>query len=302
MKILHVSRTPCAFAPERLSIAISQYTDHTSEWCSLETLKQNKYYTYKLNRVDVVHWHNTYDENVGKHCGAKKNIITYHSPPENTDVINARKSLNKRVVETVVAHYHGCLSAYHKCKLVRNVVDVDYWKEQPYPSTGDTKFHFVMTPTVTLPGTIWQRKGEQQMEHVFKKYLLPKFGPDIIKYSEVTNKSLGDCIRAKHVADVVMDECITPSYHLSGLEGLALGKPTFCWLDDRVKDMLKRISGSDHNPFLGDYVGWLPDILTEFIKQGKSHAANIGKQSEAWMNKYWNTEHIVQEYIDIYNS
>ena len=85
----------------------------------------------------------------------------------------------------------------------------------------------------------------------------------------ITNTTYRECIWRKSRCDIVMDECVTPSFHLSSLEGLALGKMTVCWVDDKVNSVLTNITGADSNPFHGDYIGWLEDILIEKLTGGR---------------------------------
>ena len=123
-----------------------------------------------------------------------------------------------------------------------------------------------------------------------------------IKYDLITQASYRDCIYRKSCADIVLDECVTPSYHLTSLEGLALGRPTICWTDERVEQMLYKVSGATTNPFLGTYVGWLEDYLVDMIEHGPQYLLQEGKKSKAWFNKYWKPQDVLQEYLDIYDS
>lgn len=301
MKIVHISRSKCAFAPERAAIAIERYSEHRADYRPLTTFNGPQHMSYELNRYDVVHWHNVYLPDVVS--SRVRQVVTFHSPPENRDVIEYHKQLDKHVIKTVVCHYHACLNFYKQYTPIRNIVDMEHVLQtmKPYSYNPNRPIKFIMTPTKDHDGTIWQRKGLEQMLHVFEKYLYNKFTRKQIQLYVVTNDKLLNTIARKNSADVVIDECVTPSYHLSGLEGLALGKPTFCWVDPRVLDVLKRMSGSDTNPFLGDYVGWLPDIIEDFLLQGPEHMITIGNDSKKWMNKYWNPKNIVQEYLDLYN-
>ena len=97
-----------------------------------------------------------------------------------------------------------------------------------------------------------------------------------------------------------MDLTIILCYHKSGLEGLALGKLTISWIDEKVKGILKKCSGSKVNPFESIYVGWLEDELAAICEKGIEYILSEGKKNRKWMEKYWDPRDIVKEYVDIY--
>lgn len=303
MNILHLSSTHVSGAPGNLSDAINNYTEHESDWLQFHHFDDYDYGMMYLNKADVIHWHNGFCSPLYKHSKNKKHVITFHSPPNNEDVLHALQNIPKCIVKTVVGQYHACLGMFKNMQVVRNVVDVSKYKDlQPDQSYVPGLCNFIMTPTPTQEATIWQRKGETMMKLVFESLVIDYGWRNKISYRELSRVPFEYALAAKKGADVVMDECITPSYHLSGIEGLALGKPTFCWLDNRVEGMLKQVSGSDTNPFLGDYVGWLPDIIDDMLKQGRSHLNTLGKNSKKWFDKYWKPQDIVNNFLEIYNS
>ena len=303
MNILHLSGTHVSGAPGNLSDAINKYTEHESTWLQFRHFDDYDYGMMHLNRADVVHWHSDFNLPLYKNSKNKKHVITFHSSPNQGGVLRAMSNKPKCVVETVVGQYHACLGVYKDMQVVRNVVDLGKHRNiQPDQSYVPGVCNFIMTPTPTQEGTIWQRKGESMMRLVFESLVCDYGWRNKICYRELTRVPFEYALAAKKGADVVMDECITPSYHLSGIEGLALGKPTFCWLDSKVEDMLKQVSGSDTNPFLGDYVGWLPDILDDMLSQGRAHLNTLGKNSKKWFDKYWKPQDIVNRFLEIYNS
>jgi len=303
MKIVHILATPCAGAPSTLSKYLNKLPGVTSEVLTTETTDLNecrrKLHTdqniqYRLNRADVLHWHNMYIEN-DLHA---KQLVTFHSPPENRMVHDSINMLtnNNKVKKTVVSHYHTLLDAYSGYTGVRNIVDVD----DSYVTPCNPKQHvlFGMTPTPEQPGTIWQTKGFDKTLLMMKRL---KMRNSRVHFRTLTDATRSDCLEFKSNCDLVIDECVTPGFHLSGLEGLALGKPTVCWIDDRVCDMLKRLTGAEDVPFISDSVYWLEDTLYRLLERGDDHLREVGSKSREWFCKYWKTSDILNQYVQLYN-
>lgn len=302
MKIVHLLRSYCSGAPDALSKKLSSLDGIDSQVIQVKAdaaddmfnaITSDRELMYKLSRADIVHWHNIF---INIELSAKQ-IVTFHGPPENNIIKYSLKQvkLNKRVIKTVVAHYHVSLDAYKGYHGVRNIVDVSIPTYDTYQPGEDILIG--MTPTPDQLNTIWQRKGLEQtmlvMERVSDR--LPN-----VKFRMLTNRPYYESLRFKNECNIVLDECITPSYHLCSLEGIALGKPTVCWLDDRVESTLKRITGADNIPFINSHICWLEDVLYENITKGTQHLNAIGKQSKEWFKKYWKTSDILNEYLRIY--
>lgn len=312
-KVLHVTRGYLAGAPKNLSRALNEYRTgkYISTWIPT-SLQQDDLitYNYRVSEADIIHWHNHIDHTIIHGTrNHKKHIIHYHSEPGNTDIIDpeAVRSKLAYVKQLVVCHYHAGLSEYKKCQPVKNVVWVPADAIEPEPelySTGKTnRLRIGFSPT-SNDFLIWQKKGTREIYHCINDILRPRFTKRgiAIELVLIQNKSYSECIHKKSTCDIILDECVTPSYHMSSLEGLALGKLTVCWVDSKVEEILKNITGSDINPFHGTYIGWLADYLEEIILKGPGYIKQEGLKAKKWFDKYWNVSKVVSEYDSIYSS
>ena len=102
------------------------------------------------------------------------------------------------------------------------------------------------------------------------------------------------------MCDIIIDECVTISYHRSGLEGLALGKQTICSLNPAVASVLQKVSGSSTVPFDNVGIAGLEGFLISLINKGIDAVQNKGRQCKQWFEKNWSPQQIVKEFGDLY--
>lgn len=300
MNIAHVSKHHCSGAPGTLSGSLNMYKGVRSHAFYLYDLNDSNvtFFDYWLKRCDIIHWHNHVSPEIYNRHKNKKHVIQYHSEPEIVECAQSSVDISK-FTKLVVAHYHTCLNFYSQMIPVRNVVNVfSPWESR----VSDDTYKICYTPSTSVGG-VWQDKAISKHKLVLKRVKEHFKDKGInVKYNVITNRSLEDVMKCKASSDIVLDECITPSYHLSGLEGLACGKTTVCWLDELVAEQLKKISKSSRNPFIGCYIGYLEDFLINLINKGHKNLNKQSLKSYNWFLRYWRTETIVKEYIDIYES
>ena len=116
----------------------------------------------------------------------------------------------------------------------------------------------------------------------------------------ITNETLNECIKRKAKCNIIIDECVTESYHRSGLEGLALGKMTICSFGNKVENIIKETCGCDKIPFENIWIDSLENNLLKIINLGSDFINNKGIENRLWMEKYWNPLDITNEYINYY--
>jgi hypothetical protein len=110
---------------------------------------------------------------------------------------------------------------------------------------------------------------------------------------------LAEVLEEKRKAGVVIDELVTGSYHLSGLEGLSLGKPVLSYLDDRTKCVLGRISGTDVCPFINVRLEEAFEVLTYLVRH-PDERADLGRAGRAWIERHWADRVLVRHFVDAY--
>lgn len=299
MNILHMSRTPLAGAPKMLCRALQKYDQRSNKYNYIhitpETVNAAETKHHVMN-ADIIHWHNEVYFPIYNVVKNKKHVIQYHSEPGVSGVGRAPVPSNFR--ELVIAQYHSALNYFKHCTPVRNIIDINLDVDISTYRQSDV---IICSSLSTHRFGVWQTKDVERHAHVMRRVTEHFKGKVSIYYKNLNNLPWSEVMRHKYNSDIVLDECVTPSYHLSSLEGLACGKPTICWVDDRVERELLKSCKSDTNPFIGTYIGWLEDFLVDLIEKGPENLLQIGKKSYEWYNKYWNSRDIVVEFNAIYN-
>jgi len=330
MKIAHYKKTPIALAPDELSDCINKYTEHES------------YINEKFNECDIIQYHNRYiyfthlwKYNINKKKLIKKpSFILYHSFPEITDnykniimpnilivilkKIFGRTSLsiflnkntsrfikyisfkkNDTVQQMVIGQYQASLNEFKNYKIMRNIIDFNQ-KIYNVKTLKNNKIKIGYSPSITKKSTrsIWETKGYNRTIKIIEN--ISKLHD--IEYDIITNVPFEECLERKSKCNIIIDECVTGSYHKSALEGLALGKMTICSISEEVNGIIKKISGSNKIPFENIWIDSLENELKKIIHLGSEYVNNKGKENRLWMEKYWNPEKITNEYIEYYSN
>jgi len=280
MDILHWKQTTIAEAPDELSKAINKYTSHSSSVQKKGTVKGEKY--------DIVHFHN---KTTKVYSEASKKCIQYHSEPHRVRLNPSNAS--KRFV---VAQYHATLPEYSDCTPVRNLIDFnsDLYEE----NYVEDKIRVSFSPSALTNNGYWYNKGFRQTKRVLER-LKSEYSSEF-DFNIISGESLEDCIRHKRKSNVVIDELVSPSYHRSGLEGLALGKYTICSLHSEVKDVMLEACGASEHPFFNMNITSLYSHLKSLIDKGPSFVIQKGKQSRKWMEEYWSPSQIACDLVEKY--
>lgn len=280
MDIIHWKRTTIAEAPDELSKCINKFTNHNSSVVKASSIRNRN--------PDIVHYHNKTTS-----CpNSSKKVIQYHSEPHRVDT-NYNESINRKLV---VAQYHATLPEYQNCQPVRNIVN--FRSENYNPNEVTDKIRVGFSPSALTNNGYWYNKGYRQTKRVLER--LKKSFPEKFDFDIISGVSLSECIKRKSQCNVIIDECCTPSYHRSGLEGLALGKLTLCSFSDEVESVFLNVSGSEKNPFLDVGLKELYSVLKDIIERGVDFVVEKGRQNRKWMENHWSPEDTVNEFIDIY--
>ena len=282
MLIAQYKSTNIAQAPDELCKAINKYSEHKSVMVGL-----NARSTPPAN-CDILHCHNKVMAR--RHRSGKKTIVQYHSEPFQVDL---KTPVNRRLV---IAHYHATLPQYKKFRLVRNIIDFN--NDLYTPIAIDDKIRIGFSPSRKKKLGAWHDKGYDKTVQILNriKSRFPNVEIDIIM-----GVPLEECIKRKSRCNIIIDECVTKSYHRSGLEGLALGKLTICSLDTSVANIMKKVSGSQDQPFVNIWINDLEKRLIALIESNDmNYILKKGEASRKWMEKYWSPQVIVEDFIKIY--
>lgn len=281
MHIIHTKITPIAFAPDAIAKAINDLTEHTS------IVKNPKNITANEIRNSIFLMHNRIFP-----LRTNKKFIMYHSEPFNVDLnTNVKQKL-------VIAQYHATLPEYKNCLIVRNIIN---FLDKPYiiNPIGKIKVAYSPSGSPNKKGK-WSNKGFYETQSILVK--LKKKYPNTFDYDLIHGIPLDKCIERKSQCSIVIDEVMTPSYHRSALEGLALGKITICKTGEKVDEVMKKSCGSDIIPFVNTDIHNLEKTLEYYLEKDKNSIIEEGLKNREWMEKYWHPQTIINEYIKIFES
>ena len=270
--------------PDELSKAINKYTNHKSYIYG----HNNENKILLTQKYDILHLHNR----IWHFENANKKIIQYHSEPKMVDLIDDN-SIDRKLV---ISQYQATLNEFKDCHVVRNVID---FKTPLYNMVDIDRIRIGFSPSRIKKLTNWHDKGYVRTVKTLKKLRKHKKNVEI---DIITGVSLKECIQRKARCNILIDEVVTTSFHRSGLEGLALGKATICYVGDAVEKTLFKVTGSNVNPFINVSIDNLYDELLKLVNGGIMHLISMGRNSRAWMEAYWEPRAIVEEFIKIYKS
>ncbi len=263
MKIQIVANTWLAGAPAALAQAINKHTEHQA-FISCE----------KDTDADVLHFNNSFFNTY------KPAVIQYHSEPRWKDVM-----LDCPYRKLVNAQYHMFLPEYRNCKPVRQVINFDEpeWDLMP---VGQNVIGY--SPTSRSKVGQWHDKGYERTVEILHN-MHERLGYD---FDVIENVSYEECIQRKRRCSILIDECVTGSYHRSALEAVALGKIAICNLSEELQDWFRLRFGS--NPFRIADMNSLPAALI------RTHYSGCFSSNRFWMIKNWHPRDVAAEYIEIY--
>ena len=168
---------------------------------------------------------------------------------------------------------------------VPNLIPLKHSWYQPAGKSLD-RIRIAFSPSnTTMAG--WDAKGYTET-----KRDLDKLDADV---DVVTGVSLAECLRRKADAHVVIDECVTGSYHRNSLEGLALAGAVVNDCDGQCSSNIRRMTFSPDHPFWTTDLAGLWRILNAFIARGPTQLVEWGNRSRRWMDDYWNPATLIKQ-------
>ena len=112
------------------------------------------------------------------------------------------------------------------------------------------------------------------------------------------SRTTNACVKNRR-SDIAIDEMVTGSFHMTSLEALAQGLPTFAYLDSRSLDTLSELTGAHTHPWLNFRLEEAEEPLAELIKDGELRR-EMGTFARDWMEKYYNDREMVSHYVRAY--
>ena len=146
----------------------------------------------------------------------------------------------------------------------------------------------------------WLTKGNGETIGILrriKERAGPGKGPVDVRY--VRDTSFEECMNLKRSSNIVIDDTVTGSYHLVGLESLAMGIPTLGFIDARMERILKSMTGAESLPWVNTRIEGLEGILNALICD-PALRCSLGERSYRWMQDYYREDLLIQHFVEAY--
>ena len=317
MKIIHFSITPLAGAPLRLVKATNALTKHEARLIDLkrygaEDFGQDVVFSEEKDRAvelandaDIIHLHNYlyYDSRQFAPINFRELMLKgklfvrqYHSNPKllaRVMGITETELLAQDIPGLVVAQFQE--RKYPHCMVVPNIIP----ENDPLytPSEADPKFDIFFGPTLTIGAwdARWNTKGMPEAEEIIADVCRKNRA----KYKLMHKISLEQALTVKKSSRIVVDEMVTGSYHISGLEGLSQGKPVLSYLDDRARWIMGHFSGTDYSPFISVRLEDAYTVL-DYLLTHPDEASEIGRESRMFVENHWSQKSLIKHFQEVY--
>ena len=292
--VIHYKQTKLAYAPDALVECINLYS---KKYRALLIADSNEYLKddnipitdrSEINKCDLLHCHNR-KLFYFPIADDKPKLIQYHSHPLLCDI-------DFWGFKCVVAQFQCLLPEYKSFHRVRNIINLDNHIYFPDGGYDAVRIGYSPTCTANATGSV-EDKGYTQTCEILN-VIKNQFS---IEIDIITGVSLEECIRRKNKCHILIDECVTNSYHRCSLEALALGKVAVCSLDDSIRFVITQVTGGNDMPIDNIYINQLQSHLISLIKTPLHELIKRGKMNRLWMEQYWNPKNIVHEFERLYD-
>lgn len=315
MKAVHFSITPLAGMPIRLVQALNRHTDVSARLVDLRRFGLYDHDTVfsespeqaraLAEEADVIHLHNYLDRSSTQFAGidfgrlerqGKRLLRQFHSAPElvaKVMGVTEGELLAQDIPAVAIAQYPERL--YPRAMVVPNFVPET---AQAYlPCSKPPRHDIFYSPTKDFGAweDRWSTKGRPETLRMIER-VAKKTGAS---WRAVTGVPLAEALELKRASRIVLDDMVTGSYHLTGLEGLSQGKCVLAHLDERSLALLRRFSGREEHPFVNCRLEDAPAVL-EHLLADKALTRELGARGREWMANHWPEERMVRHYVDIY--
>lgn len=318
LKVAHLALTPLAGAPIRIVQALNKYTDVDARLINfnpqaygnrtfdedIDFQKERELALDVIDKADIIHCHHwmQLDANpfgidlrkrlVIRHFHSEPRFIAHHAGRHWQEIVN--DPLPQLVIAQHPERY------FPNARPVPNMINFDVIRgireaSEAIAQNNSFVVHFSPTSETSAFDERWNTKGTPEtMDLLQRMRQTHEITVDFCR--DVPHK---ESLLRKNAATVIIDEMTTGSYHLSALEGMALGKPTLGYLDARVHKLIRHITGSSTLPWIQAPLYRLPSILEQLI-QNPARLTTAGQDAAAWMENYWHSSKLVAHFVRTY--
>jgi len=302
LKIVSYSTSPVAGVPEILARCINEKTAHECScvWASNDYGNGVRFATaiewkhkpveaiQALREADVVIVHN------GKVDARHRNILK-HKPVitmAHNYLWNVEQDyIKKGFPGVVVGQYQATLPEFQEWIAVPNPLPT--WAKEYQSGRKNPEITICYTPSGKHDAypenhrLYWHSKGYATTMAILEK--LAKHHPlklEVIRAQQLSHQQV---IAMKQRAHIVIDECVTGSYHRNSLEGLASACVVINGMGilPEVAGVFSHCAGNAPSPFIGCTLNQLETVLVELIESGRDYLIKSGEKNKVWMVKHW---------------
>ncbi|OLN28997.1 Glycosyl transferase, family 2 [Desulfovibrio sp. DV] len=315
LRVVHFSTTPLAGMPLRLVAALARHAGLDArlvDTTRFGLFGQDVVFdeTPKLalalaETADVIHLHNylaldskafaPLDFAALARRGAAV-VRQFHSTPAlvaGTMGIPVSELLADPLPALVIAQYPERL--YPRAWVVPNFVPEDEPGYLPADGPPAVDVFFSHTKTVGAFEDRWNTKAAPETAA-----LLGQLGRARgVTCDIVTGLPLAEALARKSRARIVIDDLASGSYHLTGLEGLALAKPVLAFLDGRCLELLAAFAGTPRCPFVNVRLEDAGPVLRALLDDPEAADA-VGLAGRDWLTSHFSAKTRVAYYLEAY--
>lgn len=187
----------------------------------------------------------------------------------------------------VIGEYQTRL--YPGCEIVPNLIPLKHPWFQPGHKLDDGRLRIMYSPS-NKGLTGWDDKG---YDHTVQAMGYVGHDCDL---DVCMNASLEDCLYRKGTAHIVIDECVTGSYHGNSLQGLAAGCVVINAADTKALANMKKFAGVNV-PFEYTPLSLLEGRLKLWNVRGPAAAAEKGAENRAWLDEHYQPKKLIENWF-----
>ena len=325
MKIVHLSTSPLAGFPYRLSRALQAHTEHESRHVvdydgygtrtfPLDLCKRrpadvgeiesvlsaadlyvlHSYFSPKKNRWDIDRRLNHPGRKVTAHYCVRQDRA-------NLDLYNSR------IPTTVSAQYHARF--FPNSVVAPNIMPI---REPLYTPVArawppEVPLRVAFSPSTRADqgrGSVdpWTGKGDVPTKKILEQ--IKRQHPGKFEFTIIESVPLEECLRMRSLCHVSIDEVVTGSYHNVHLEGMSQGLLSVVFTDPETLKAIEKVTGPEgvsEPPWVITRIDGLQEALMSFL-DGAGRLRERAEACRTWMETHWDDVKMAKIYSDFYDT
>lgn len=284
MKVLHISQTPVAGAAwswseafkeagyDSACLARSEYNDGRVmptdyRWPPTAAGKE------AIEQTDVLLCYQGHPYRYEWYPRTKPTVFLYVSQPRHI----MRSGEKDGWPWAVIGEYQTRL--YPGCVAVPNIVPLKHPLFEPGRKPTD-RIVIAYSPS-NKDKAGWDDKGYEATVRILR-HIVDGGNHVPIEADVITGTPFKECMERKARAHIVIDECVTGSYHGNSIQGLALGCVVINNCDAEVANNLRAFTGRDI-PFVRSNLDGLSETLSQLVQASPDKLIRMGRADRKWL-------------------